>query len=262
MTMLMCNSAWMRHYQGITDTDYPINGGAFIDGNGYGHEVINFQKNGRFVYGYVQAKNGTINIDRIGGQDQDYVDDVLVVWRARSTIGSVVIGWYRNARVYRHEQEGNGNCHFEYKNIIYHPGYLIRARAENAFLVPAQHRFFHIPVTHPGFGAQTFVSFLDNEKINEVTEFRLLLEGYIENVEDGNYAAPVRGRRGQIDAETKARIEVSAIDTAVEFYLNRGYNVESVESDNVGYDLLASRGREVLYVEVKGTLSTIKTRLV
>jgi hypothetical protein len=39
MKLLMCNVAWMREYQGISDTDYPINGGEFIEENGYGHEV-------------------------------------------------------------------------------------------------------------------------------------------------------------------------------------------------------------------------------
>ena len=53
MTILMCNAAWMKHYEGITDSDYPINGGSFPAANGYGHEVINFQRNGQFVYGYV-----------------------------------------------------------------------------------------------------------------------------------------------------------------------------------------------------------------
>jgi hypothetical protein len=107
----------MKHYNGITDTDYPINGGKFIAENGYGHEVINFKRDGQFVYGYVQAKNATINIDRIdGGTGQDYIDDVLVVWRAKSASGSVVIGWYKNARVYRNEQQGNAQRVFHYRS--------------------------------------------------------------------------------------------------------------------------------------------------
>jgi hypothetical protein len=115
--MLVCNVAWMKHYNGITDTDYPINGGKFIAENGYGHEVINFKRDGQFVYGYVQAKNATINIDRIdGGTGQDYIDDVLVVWRAKSASGSVVIGWYKNARVYRNEQQGNAQRVFHYRS--------------------------------------------------------------------------------------------------------------------------------------------------
>ena len=59
--------------------------------------------------------------------------------------------------------------------------------------------------------------------------------------------------QGQIDTETKEKIETTAIETAVIFYIQRGYDVQSRESENVGYDLLASKEREILHVEVKGT---------
>ncbi len=54
--------------------------------HGYGYELFNFQKNGQFAYGYVQAGRGTINIDRLGADGEPYIDDVLVVWRARSSV--------------------------------------------------------------------------------------------------------------------------------------------------------------------------------
>ncbi|WP_103918512.1 hypothetical protein [Candidatus Venteria ishoeyi] len=192
--------AWMRHYNGITLSDYPINGGKHIEEEGYGHEVINFQVNGRYVYGYTQAKNATIEINRIGGKGKDFIDDVLVVWRARSEkIGSVIVGWYKNARVYRHEQDGNRNRVFTYDGENYYPRYHIRARATDAFLIPAQRRNFQVPVTHKGFGSRTFVSFLDKD-IKEVNTFKKLLIEYIERAERGNFASPNRGKRGVIAA--------------------------------------------------------------
>lgn len=250
--MLICNVAWMKHYQGITETDYPVNGGEYIKKNGYGHEVINFARNGQFVYGYVQAKNATINIDRIGGAGQDYVDNVLVVWRARSIAGAVVIGWYKNARVYRNEQPGNSRRAFSYQDKVHHPGYLIRAKANDSFLIPPQNRIFPVPVTHKGFGSQTFVSFLEKET-TEVNDYKRKLIDFIERAENGNYSSPIKGRRGHIDTETKSKIEKIAIDTTVEFYIDRGYDVATVERDNVGYDLLVSKGAQALHVEVKGT---------
>ena len=232
MTILMCNAAWMKYYEGITDSDYPINGGSFPAANGYGHEVINFQRNGQFVYGYVQARNSTINIDRIGGNGRSYVDNILVVWRARSSLGSVITGWYRNARVYREEQQGNVNRHFTYRGEEYRPGYSIRARATDAFLIPVQHRFFHVPVNHEGFGAMTFVSFLDKD-IDEVNEFKVSLMDYISRVENGDFSSPIKGRRGLIDTETKEKIETNAIEAAIEFYIQRGYDLQTRESENV-----------------------------
>ena len=104
MKLLLCNVAWMKWYNGITDDDWPINGGEFVEKNGYGHEVLNFQKNGRYVYGYVQARKGTIDINRLDPNSENYVDDVLIAWRAKSSEGAVIIGWYKNARVFRHGQ--------------------------------------------------------------------------------------------------------------------------------------------------------------
>lgn len=254
MTILMCNMAWMKYYNGITSSDYPINGGEFIKENGYGHEVFNFQKNGKYVYGYVQTKNATINIDRIDGQEADFIDGVFVFWRARSKEGSVVVGWYRNARVYRNEQEGNARRILQYEGNNHRLGYLIRAEVTNAFLVPIQHRNFHVPVTHKGFGSRTFVSFLDQE-IDEVDAFRTALLAYADEAENGNFVPPNRGQRGLIDTETKTRIELTAIDAAIEYYLDQGYSVSSVESENVGYDLIAVKGRKELHIEVKGTSS-------
>lgn len=246
--------AWMKNYNGITSDDYPINGGAFIQENGYGHEVFNFQKNGKYVYGYVQAKNATINIDRIGGQEADFIDGVFVFWRARSNTGSVVVGWYRNARVYRNEQQGNARRILQHEGENHRIGYLIRAEVTDAFLVPIQHRNFHVPITHKGFGSQTFVSFLDQE-IDEVNRFRTALLAYADEAENGNFVPPNRGHRGLIDTETKTTIEHSAIDAAIEYYLDQGYDVSSVESENVGYDLIAVKGRKELHIEVKGTSS-------
>jgi hypothetical protein len=136
--------------------------------------------------------------------------------------------------------------------VDHYPGYLIRVRATNAFLIPVQHRVFPVPVTHKGFGSQTFVSFLEL-KTAEVNSFKQSLMDFIDKAENGEYAAPTKGRRGVIDTESKAKVERVAIDTTVDFYINRGYDVNSVERDNVGYDLLVTKGNDALHVEVKGT---------
>lgn len=260
MKILMCNAAWMRDYQGITDYDYPINGGEFIAENGYGHEVLNFKKNGAYVYGYVQAHKGTIDISRLDEDADEYVDQVLVVWRARSTEGSVVIGWYKDARVYRREQIPNRLRYFDFHGVRYHPGWHIRANNSNALLIPASERAFIVPVTHKGFGSQTFVSYLQYNS-PKVHQFKQQLLQYIERVETGDYSPPHRGNRQPIDQDIKLKIEKNAIDTAIAYYTRRGYDVSSVESEKRGYDLLAVKGSNSLYVEVKGT-STVATNAV
>ena len=261
MKLLMCNVAWMREYKGITATDYPINGGEFIEENGYGHEVLNFKKNANYVYGYVQARKGTIDINRLDEDADEYVDNVLVVWRARSVEGSVVIGWYKDARIYRKEQDPNSQRFFDFNGITYHPGWHIRAKYSNATLIPSSQRSFIVPVTHKGFGSQTFVSYLQHNS-SEVDQFKQQLSEYIERVEAGDYSPPHRGNRQPIDQEIKLKIEKNAINTAVDYYTMLGYDVKSVEAEKLGYDLLANKGVNRLYIEVKGTSTAIVSSVV
>lgn len=252
MKLLLCNVAWMKRYEGIANDDRPINGGKFINDHGYGSEVLNFQRNRRYVYGFVQATNGTININRLEPDAEDYVDDVLVVWRATSSEGAVVIGWYKKARVFRHEQEANLKRVFEYEEQEHYPGWYIRAKFQDAFLIPARDRAFKVPVTHEGFGSRSFVSYLQNTN-KEVQKFKKELLDYIERAEKGDFSLPRKGRRKPIAQDRKLLIEKTAIDKVTEYYCKRGYDVESREKDNVGYDLLATKSKEEIYIEVKGT---------
>jgi len=252
MKLLLCNVAWMKWYNGITDDDWPINGGRFVKEKGYGHEVLSFQRNGRYVYGCVQARNGTIDIKRLDPNSENYVDDVLIVWRARSAEGAVIIGWYKNARVFRHEQEANSKRVFKYDEELYRPRWHIRAEYKDAFLIPPGERAFKVPVTHKGFGSQTFVSYLQDNN-QEVNRFKRELLAYIEGAEKGDYSIPQRGKRKPIDQDRKLLIEKTAIDKVTEYYCKRGYNVMSREKDNVGYDLLATKNKKEIYIEVKGT---------
>ena len=53
-------------------------------------------------YGYVQSSKETIDISRHfgAGKKDDYVDGITVIWFAKHK----VVGFYRNARVYRKVQ--------------------------------------------------------------------------------------------------------------------------------------------------------------
>ena len=154
MKLLLCNVSWMKQYAGVTADDIPRHGGDYVREHGYGHEAINFQPFGGMVYGYVQLRTGTINISRIDPTATDQVDDALVVWRARSSRGSVIVGWYRHATVFSKLQEPVPGRSFLYKAETITPKWIFRARAKDAFIVPPRHRFFTVPVTHKGFGSQ------------------------------------------------------------------------------------------------------------
>ena len=63
----------------------------------------------------------------------------------------------------------------------------------------------------------------------------------------------VRGGGGGGDPEIRQQIEYTAVNVVSEYYQGKGYEVVSVEDDNMGWDLTASRNDKTLQVEVKGT---------
>jgi len=102
MRILFCRIGWARNYDGNFD-DIPKNGGEY-NRNNIGFEIYNFKKHsdGNY-YGYVKMdRSKSIRIERIvGGQNAGQcLDDVYVVWVANG----LIVGWYKNATVFRRYQ--------------------------------------------------------------------------------------------------------------------------------------------------------------
>lgn len=99
-----CRIGWMEKYSGIINNDKPIHGGSYTKDN-IGHEVYNFLECDGKYYGYVENKS--IHIERLGAsRNEDKIDNVLVIWFAKAPKGGQkIVGWYKNATVYRHRQK-------------------------------------------------------------------------------------------------------------------------------------------------------------
>jgi hypothetical protein len=68
----------------------------------------------------------------------------------------------------------------------------------------------------------------------------------------GKRTSPRSKRSRKTDPDHNAKVEKSAVATVRKYYERNSYVVESVEKDNVGWDLEASSGKLKLRVEVKG----------
>lgn len=110
--MLFCNVGWMSRYEGLVGKpDKIVGGGKFVRDNETGLEVCNFLpcRDG-YVYGHVETikgkKDRRIRIEALGGTG-DLVQGVDVIWTATDPDerGRKVVGWYRNATVFRERQE-------------------------------------------------------------------------------------------------------------------------------------------------------------
>ena len=88
-------------------------GGAWVEQTGRGGEVVNFAPHDGHVYGYVHHGSDQtpwpIDTKRIAHRvdesidDAESIDNVLIVWVAplEGRSPTVVVGWYRNATVFR-----------------------------------------------------------------------------------------------------------------------------------------------------------------
>lgn len=249
--IVFCNTSWMRKYQGNPEEDRPRRGGAWVEDNGWDHAMLNFLPERGYCYGFVQTKGDRLNLKRIApGAEGDRLDGVLVVWVATSErYGSVIVGWYENATVWRRWQKRSGPTAKYKGNSL---GYLMRAKAKDCHLLRVPTRRLRIPHGR-GWMGQSNVWYADqpgHEAFRgEILKF-VDAKGKV-----GHSATPKKSPSGagyQADVRKRLAVEAAAMKAARRFYANLGYSVEEVDREKLGWDLRALREDEELSVEVKG----------
>lgn len=243
--VLFFNTAWMERYQGKTN-DNMEGGGKHIEMYGWGGEMFNFKPSQGKMYGYVQV-SGRININRLGAKkSDDKIDGVTVIWVAREpfTGGSYIVGWYRNATVYRNEQDSKKSLNRKWRN--HNLGYFATAKKSDTTLLSRDERTVSVPRGKGGMG-QRNIWYADNNKeyVNKVLNY--VKTGVFQY---RNHSGNGSARQG--DPLKRMKVETKAIKIVTKYYQNLGYEVHSVENDNVGWDLNAKLRDIELKLEVKG----------
>ena len=139
----------MKYYKGVTEDDRPLNGGSYVKENNDAHEShnfmpIEFDDGSTDCIGYVQLVGGgeKLHIENIYGcksrKKEDFVDDVIVVFVATRDGSMRVVGFYKNAEVYRDWCECivNEGTPDEYIQCYY-----FRANKEDCVLIPEHDRY-------------------------------------------------------------------------------------------------------------------------
>ena len=253
MPLVLFNVGWMNQYHGRSRSDRIFNGGQYVTDNKIGGEVENFLPLNDRCYAYVRIpRGGGVNMKRLGADaNTECLDNVTVVFVAtRPGGGSVVVGWYRHARVWRELKKS--------PHRRYH--YVSEAEKKNCILLKVDDRVFPVPRAGPGipFGiGQSNIRYVDEPSAEP---FVRMLGKYLKDPwavdAPGLVFAPNRPKRGgtprQPDPVLRAKVEEAAINRVVHHYFDKGYHYESVESENKGWDLEFTRGAVKLLVEVKG----------
>ncbi|MDD9984233.1 MAG: DUF3883 domain-containing protein [Gammaproteobacteria bacterium] len=248
MSLVLFNIGWMKHYRG----EGPIfNGGRYVQENEIGGEVRNFEPaNGR-CYGYVRTQSGgRIKMKRLGARAKaDYADNVTVVFTATSPEGGArVVGWYRNARVWR---ERRRRAHYDIHFVAEVP-------QEDCRLLEPHDRVFSVPRTGPE-GA--FVMGRSNVRYTDEPEAKPFVRRLRQYMEDPD-AWPPRtpgGAPRQSDPALRAKVEKAAVHHVISHWPYLGYDWRSVEKENKGWDLEFTRGACKVLVEVKGCSGPVGT---
>lgn len=141
LRILFCNIAYMEYYDGRA-LDKPINGGSYVKENEDAYEKYNFKEENGYYYGFVETKHhgesdfNQLHIEKIDEsfKNKDHIEHVLVVLCAKPHVGStVIVGWYKDATVYRLRPEINGRI------------YNLKAKIFNSRLLRIVERRFVIP---------------------------------------------------------------------------------------------------------------------
>jgi hypothetical protein len=253
--LIYFNIGWMKHYAGAAADDPTIGAHGYLGTHKHGAESFNFLPGNKGVlrgYRPPGSKEQT-NISRLGAAPGDaYLDGVTVVWMAREpgTGRTLIVGWYRNARVYRLCPDGGMDLNDERHH------YSVEARVEDARLLPPVARSFEVPSsrTAPGEGYGQKPTWYGADKMNR------RVWAYIASIEGGAAGGAKSSAKPpkNYDPELRRAVEVAAVEHAVGYYkalFGTGCPVISVEKEAKGWDLEVHCGPEPLLVEVKGLLN-------
>lgn len=155
MTYLFAHVSWMPSYTGDAGEPVFSTHGWVVSGND-AHERWNFVPVGDTLYGYVpirakQDAPGEIHIERFGVDKRDsFVDDITLIWFANDPENpklAYVVGWYRNARVYR-------EAHFQDMDTLNAREFRISCADGNQTLLSENARKFLIPHSRSKLGME------------------------------------------------------------------------------------------------------------
>lgn len=144
MKVLFCNIAWMENYKGITEKDKAENGGKWIKEKLQLEECSNFlvKEDGSYQ-GYIytkpsRGKDSPLKIENIEGttEEDEIANNVLVIWVAKDPFQNKlnIIGWYKNATVYRDVNFDENQNKFN-----------VTAKGEDCVLLPINKRHKIVP---------------------------------------------------------------------------------------------------------------------
>ena len=260
--IVVFHTAWMARYDGDR-ASLSAGGFKYAAEYGYGHEMYNFRNVDGYYYGYVPP-TGDLHLEKHFNvsKSAEKLEGVTVLWTVPHPEqgGRAVVGVWRDATIYRQVQEPSGQL-ARRRNIDGETAsYRCMAEAKNCVLLPPDARPIFVRSRQSRGGElwpgqqKVFYPKPKSQALRRLTEILrdIDLRSSLEAKASGTKSRKT-GRSGwQADVEKRGRTEIAAVKAVGLHLEGLGFTVKSVEKDNLGYDLVATRGDETLHVEVKG----------
>lgn len=278
----------MVRYAGPQIGDEKPQGGGKHNKDSLGHEAFNFRDFDGKLYGFIQPRIDLLKVDPAGSKNLAKLDNVTIIFVAPYEDGQRVVGWYKDAVLYRESRDNPSRVKEQISTHLKRTGWskevtatfkrTIRAEAPTAkaVLLPEDVRRSRppIPRTKGGFGEYNVCYLYKNGErkdaswIKEVTSFVRAYKGR-NLLQDGQDGPPppeedrsVKGaifaaqeRRGGFQSSPAIRtaIEIFAMERAKAELETRRYRDFDNTSKRKSYDYTCYRNGRQYYVEVKGT---------
>ena len=255
--VLVCNVAWMKHYRGKQKDDKPLGGGSYPRETGKANEIYNFFPHQGRVLGFVQATKNTIRIERLGAKpDEDRVNGVTVAWAATDPEAgrTYVVGWYKNATVYRNQQAAPQDSKRYEPGTKKLYGSYVEASTADAHCLPVAERSLPVPRRGKGTMGRSMVWYPDSPHADGfLRDLRTLMQNGFDALVKKGSGRVSPGRSWQADVEKRTRVARLAVEAVGKWYEERGFAVSNVEDEKRGSDLVVAKpGSPPLQLEVKG----------
>ncbi len=245
----------MIHYKGDILNDIPNGAGAYVAENHDGGEVLNFLPIKGKYYGYARIRKGNnLRIERLGvNRDAPYIDDITVVFFATDPIlgGQKIVGWYNHAMLYRKVQTdvlGREPQSF----------YITVTAKKNGTLLSVGDRKMEVPEDGPGQTNAWYVN-----EYHDAQAFLKKFELFKSNPSlfGGPLPTIKSGSGWQQDIEKRKLTELAAMDATFKYFTLRGFKVNYVHQQKLGWDMEAKKGKTEFRLEVKGSCNPLESIL-
>lgn len=230
-----------------------------------GHEAYNFKEYKGKCFAYIPPTAGYAPNPK---EKNGWL--VIFISRKSSTSRFVPVGWFEDASFvedYKKRPEYKKDEDFPKDAEEGYFTFCLKATATNVYCIPKDiQQKLYLNDELANYAAHPSIVYAKGNKTNKEKKICKEFERYAikvvktalpyanrkENRQDSNEIMPP-------PTDLKKQIENTAIKYATEHYEDYGYIVESVESENCGWDLTIKKrnGEDYLHLEVKGTDSSV-----